>query len=58
MDGAFCRACVIFAPEKVGGQISGQFVSKPFKSWIKMSLRAKEHGQHQYHQDERVCNSL
>ena len=28
---AFCRACVFFAPERVGGQIPGNFVTKPFK---------------------------
>ena len=30
VDGFFCHACVFFAPEKVGGQTPGQFVTKPF----------------------------
>ena len=32
VDGAFCRACVLFAPNQVGGQDLGQFVMVPFKS--------------------------
>ena len=49
MDGAFCRACVFFAPERVGGQIPGNFVTKPFKSWIKMSEKANVHAALDYH---------
>ena len=46
----FCKSCAIFAPEKVGGHTPGQFVSKPFNSWIKMSERSKAHMQLEYHQ--------
>ena len=34
-NGAFCRACAMFVPETVGGQIPGQFVTKAFRSWKK-----------------------
>ena len=40
----------MFAPEKVSGQAPGQFVRKPFSSWIKMSNKAKAHMQLDYHQ--------
>ena len=33
VDGAFCHACAFFAPDLVGGQIPGYFVTKPFKLW-------------------------
>ena len=33
-----------------GGQTPGQFVSKPFNSWVKMSERSKAHMQLEYHQ--------
>ena len=38
-DGAFCRACAFFAPEKAGGQVLGQFVTKPFKSWVNQAQK-------------------
>ena len=44
-----CKACAIFAPDKVGGNTPGQFVSKPFDSWVKMSERSKSHMQLEYH---------
>ena len=50
VDGVFCKSCAIFAPEKVGGHTPGQFVSKPFNSWIKMSEISKAHMQLEYHQ--------
>ena len=31
------KSCAIFAPDKVRGNTPGQFVSKPFVSWVKMS---------------------
>ena len=48
-DGAFCRACVLFAPSSVGGQDPGQFVTLPFKMWFiaKVSARATS----DYHQN-------
>ena len=49
-DGVFCKSCTIFAPEKVGGQTPGQFVSKPFNLWVKLSERSKAHMQLKYHQ--------
>ena len=41
VDGAFCRACALFAPNPVGGQDLGKFVTSPFKSWTKMSVIAR-----------------
>ena len=49
VDGVFCRACVFFAPEKVGGQASGQFVTKPFTCWNKQTERMNAHGMLDYH---------
>lgn len=34
----------------MGGHTLGQFVTKPFNSWIKMSERSKAHMQLEYHQ--------
>ena len=60
MDGAIYRACVFFAPERVGGQIPGNFVTKPFKSWIKMSEKANVHAALDYHQTSmaKMCEFL
>ena len=49
VDGAYCRACVFFASNKASGQNLGQFVTTPFKAWIKMSDKATAHAQKQYH---------
>ena len=49
VDGAFCRACAVFAPAYVGGHVLGQFVSSPFKTWRKMSQKASAHGKLEYH---------
>lgn len=49
LDGAFCRACVFFAPSQAGGQDLGQFVSKPFSTWVKISTKAKTHAGKEYH---------
>ena len=46
VDGAFCRACVFFTAESVGGH---QFVTKPFKIWNKMSEKCNAHGKLEYH---------
>lgn len=48
-DGVFCRACAFFAPEKVGGRDPGQFVNKPFKSWVKRSEKMEWHAKLEYH---------
>ncbi len=48
-DGAFCRACSLFAPSSVGGQELGQFVKSPFKCWRKFNLKADEHASKDYH---------
>ena len=48
-DGAFCRACVFFAPDKVGGQCPGSFVTKPFKFWNRLSDKANLHSSQSYH---------
>ena len=49
-DGAFCRACALFAPDNVKGQTLGAFVTKPFTSWIKMTAKATKHSKQGYHQ--------
>ena len=49
MDGVFCRACAFFAAESVGGHVPGQFVTKPFKIWNKMSEKANAYGKLEYH---------
>ena len=49
VDGAFCRACVFFAPSQVGGHDPGQFVTKPFSLWVKMTTKANTHASHEYH---------
>ena len=48
-DGAFCRACALFAPRSVGGQGLGQFVTSPFKCWTKMAAKADTHTSKEYH---------
>lgn len=48
-DGAFCRACAFFAPEKVGGHIPGQFVTTPFKSWANKTQKMTSHAGLDYH---------
>ena len=49
IDGVFCRACILFAPATVGGQHLGQFVTKPFKSWVSMTQKLSSHGSLDYH---------
>ena len=46
-DGAFCRACALFAPSDVKGQKLSYFVTKPFMKWIKMTSK---HSKQEYHQ--------
>ncbi len=48
-DGVFCRACALFAPSVVGGHDPGQFVTSPFKAWVKMTLKACAHAKKEYH---------
>ena len=48
VDGAYCRTCVLFAPDQAGGQDIGQFVTKPYTAWIKMSQKAATHAK-DYH---------
>lgn len=54
-DGAFCRACVVFAQHQVGGQNLGQFVCEPFRNWTKASDRATDHAKRPYHRDAMVA---
>ena len=49
VDGAFCRACALFAPEKAGGQTLGQFVTTPFKTWVNKSQKMNAHAMLDYH---------
>ena len=48
-DGAFCRACAFFAPDRAGGRDLGYFVTKPFRAWIRMSEKAGIHARKDYH---------
>jgi len=45
----FCKACVFFAPDKVGGQTPGQFVSLSFNSWVVQSQKMLAHAKLGYH---------
>ena len=40
---------VFFAPAIVGGNEPGQFVSKGFCRWVKISDKARQHGKSEYH---------
>ena len=46
----FCRACVFVAPDEVCRQSLHQFVTAPFKAWIKMSDKANSYARNDYHQ--------
>ena len=48
-DGVFCQACAFFAPTTIGGNILGQFVTKPFKSWGSKSQKFSNHASLDYH---------
>ena len=50
-DGAYCKACVRFAPTDVKRQKLGSLVSKPFSIWTKQSSFFNGHEQLAYHQD-------
>ena len=49
VNGIFCRACVIFAPEKIGGQFPGKFMTKEFNNWINISQKLNAHSKKDYH---------
>ena len=46
---AFCRACAIFAPDSIRGQALKQFVTQPFKMWIRGLEKIREHALLEYH---------
>ena len=50
-DGAYCKACALFAPEDAGSQKLGILVVKPFCKWTKQSSVFQSHEQCQYHHD-------
>ena len=39
----------MFAPEKVGGYVLGQFVTKPFTTWACKSQKMSNHSSLEYH---------
>ena len=43
VNGIYCQACAVFAPEKVGGQVPGWFVTKEINNWINISHRLDNH---------------
>ena len=49
VDGAFCRGCMLFAPDIVCRQIPGQFITKPFKMWVVKSKKINGHATSEYH---------
>ena len=51
LDGAFCKACVLFTPDQAGGQDLGQFITSPFKYWTVFSSNANVHAGTNYHRD-------
>ena len=53
-DGAYCKACVLFAPADVKQQKLGSLVNKPFSIWTKQSSFFNRHEQLEYHQDSRT----
>lgn len=50
-DGAYCKACVLFAPADVKQQKLGILVAKPFCVWTKQSSSFNDHEKLKYHQD-------
>ena len=48
-NGAYCRACALFAPEGVRGQRLGVLVTEPFCMWTKQSSVFERHEKHEYH---------
>ena len=49
VNGIYCRACAVFAPEKVGGQVPGWFVTKKFNNWINISQKLDNHSKTDSH---------
>ena len=50
LDAAFCISCAVMLPQ-VSRQNKGAFVNKPFISFHKMSEKANDHQNNQYHCD-------
>ncbi len=48
-NGAYCRACALFAPEEVRGQQLGVLVTEPFRTWTKQSSVFERHEKREYH---------
>ena len=53
-NGAFCKACALFAPEAVSSQKLGVIVTTPFSNWTSMSTVFQRHDKSKYHQDSMV----
>ena len=45
----FAEHVSFFAPERVGGHILGQFVTKPFTTWANKSQKMSNHSSLEYH---------
>ena len=50
-DGAYCKACALFAPKDVSTQNLGTLVVAPFRTWTKQSSVFVNHEKCQYHLD-------
>ena len=53
-NGVFCKACVLFAPEKVNYQSLGVLVTTLFRIWTSISSALHRHNKSQYDQDSMV----
>ena len=47
--GAFCKYCVLFAPENAGGQRLGKLVKEPYTNWNKAIENFRAHERNDYH---------
>lgn len=47
--GYFVVLALFFAPDTAGGQMLGQFVTQPFRSWINKTQRMNGHSKLDYH---------
>jgi len=59
-DGAYCKACVFFAPEAVSHQKLGVLVTDPFRLWTSQSSVFERHEKCKYHLHsmERMANFI
>lgn len=49
VDGVFYHGCVFFTSEKVSRHTLEQFVTKAFKTWVKICEKMEAHAKLEYH---------